>query len=251
MSITYVTGMADNAMRPELLVNLTAALGYVARACGLPHGWVATPSFRITPQGASLQVVWSTTPAARAQPGGKEVKKKRKSKSSRQRSADRAALHKARKKPPATSQQALDPAAKSFSPNPIPVPPAPNSAPAAGQPAAEGSERVEGRIEGQSLVSPVVVEDRMVRLSGPTESVNAADRGKRKKVENTEERAEVRRLCEGLFERWSNGREESQYAFSLRDQLDRLRGPGTTRSLYCDWAEEARKSRQRMQGNSG
>jgi hypothetical protein len=236
--------MADNAMRPELLVNLTAALGYVARACGLPHGWVATPSFRITPQGASLQVVWSTTPAARAQPGGKEVKKKRRSKSSRQRSADRAALHKARKKPPATSQQALDPAAKSFSPNPIPVPPAPNSAPAAGQPAAEGSERVEGRIEGQSLVSPVVVEDRMVGLSGPTELVGAAGRGV-KRAADTGEEAEVRRICEELFERWANGREESEETFSLRDQLDRLRGPGITRTLYSRWAGEAQMSRQR------
>ena len=59
-------------------------------------------------------------------------------------------------------------------------------------------------MEGQGLLGPVGLVDGVVRLSGPTVSVNAGDRGKRKKVENTEERAEVRRLCEGLFERWSN-----------------------------------------------
>jgi hypothetical protein len=121
--------MADTAFRPELLVNLTAALGIVAKACGLPPGWVAKPSFRITPQGASLQVVWSATPAARVQCERKEVKKRR-SRSSRQRSADRAAAHKARSKPQMSTshQQALNPASKSFTPNPAPPPP--NSVPA-------------------------------------------------------------------------------------------------------------------------
>ena len=124
---SHVTRMADTAFRPELLVNLTAALGIVAKACGLPPGWVAKPSFRITPQGASLQVVWSATPAARVQCERKEVKKRR-SRSSRQRSADRAAAHKARSKPQMSTshQQALNPASKSFTPNPAPPPPIPS-----------------------------------------------------------------------------------------------------------------------------
>ena len=53
----------------------------------------------------------------------------------------------------------------------------------------------------------MIVEDRMVGLSGPTELADAAGRGV-KRVAVADERAEVRRLCEGLFERWSNGREE-------------------------------------------
>jgi hypothetical protein len=231
--------MADNAMRPELLVNLTAALGSVARACGLPHGWVATPSFRITPQGASLQVVWSTTPAARAQPGGKEVKKKRKSKSSRQRSADRAALHKARKKPPATSQQALDPAAKSFSPNSIPVPPAPNSAPAAGQPAAEDSERVEGRIAESRLVHPVVVDSgSSMVVSGPGEVVEAAGRGVKRAAETEEE--EVKRYAGWIVAEWSEGRTQTHLTFKIAAKLDRLCGNGWTRELYDGWLRKTR-----------
>ena len=114
MEKSHVTRMADTAVRPELLVNLTAALGNVSKACGLPSGWVAKPSFRITPQGASLQVVWSPAPAAQEkQSKATEVKKKRRSKSSRQRSADRAALHKARPRPLVVQphQQAWNPAA--------------------------------------------------------------------------------------------------------------------------------------------
>ena len=242
--------MAENsAVHSSLLLSLTAELEKVARLCMLPSGWTCSPSLRLTPKGASLLVHWSPSLAAEKQDKdkGKRTKRRKRSAASQQRSAERAALHKARKATVASRQ--LNPAAAPFVQ--IPVPPTPNSVPAAGVPAAEESERVGGEMEGQGLLGPVGLVDGVVRLSGPTESVNAADRGKRKKVENTEERAEVRRLCEGLFERWSNGREESQYAFSLRDQLDRLRGPGTTRSLYQDWAEEARKSRQRMQGNSG
>ena len=242
--------MAENsAVHSSLLLSLTAELERVARLCMLPSGWTCSPSLRLTPKGASLLVHWSPSPAAEKQDKGKgKTKRRKRSAASQQRSAERAALHKARRAT-VSSRQPLNPAAAPYVQ--VPVPPTPNPVPAAGAPAAEESERVGGSMEGQGLLRPVGLVDGVVRLSGPTESVDAADRGKRKKVENTEERAEVRRLCEGLFERWSNGREESQYAFSLRDQLDRLRGPGATRSLYQDWAEEARKSRQRMQGNSG
>ena len=133
--------MADTAVRPELLVNLTAALGNVSKACGLPSGWVAKPSFRITPQGASLQVVWSPAPAAQEnQSKATEVKKKRRSKSSRQRSADRAALHKARPRPLVVQphQQAWNPAAATFSPA---LAPPPQFRPSCGEGKGGGSRR--------------------------------------------------------------------------------------------------------------
>ena len=232
--------MAEPAVSPELLVTLTAALENLRTACRLPSGWKAVPSFRLTEKGASLLVVWRPALASAAQKT--KTKNKRRSPSSVRRSADRAAAHKTRKgQQSAPPQQQLRRSAPVFN---MPIPPTPNSVPAAGQPAAEESERVGGRIEGQSLPGPLIVEDRMVGLSGPTELADAAGRGV-KRVAVADERAEVRRLCEGLFERWSNGREESQHAFSLRDQLDRLRGPGTTRSLHGDWTEDqARKSRQ-------
>jgi hypothetical protein len=244
--------MAENsAVHSSLLLSLTAELEKVARLCMLPSGWSCSPSLRLTPKGASLLVHWSPSLVAEKQgkDKGKRTKRRKRSAASQQRSAERAALHKARRASTVSSRQPLNPAAAPYVQ--VPVPPTPNPVPAAGVPAAEESERVGGSMEGQGLLGPVGLVDGVVRLSGPTVSVNAGDRGKRKKAENTEERAEVRRLCEGLFERWSNGREESQHAFSLRDQLDRLRGPGTTRSLHKDWAEEARKSRQRMQGDSG
>jgi hypothetical protein len=64
----YVTSMAEGSSGHELLVNLTAALEKVAVACGLPKGWTAEPSFRLTPKGASLMVIWNQpSPAAENQ----------------------------------------------------------------------------------------------------------------------------------------------------------------------------------------
>ena len=55
-----------NLPDPNLLANLAAELDRVAKVCRLPHGWMAKPSFRLTPQGASLLVVWHpATTAAR------------------------------------------------------------------------------------------------------------------------------------------------------------------------------------------
>ena len=117
--------MAERPSEPGLLVNLAAALENVANACRLPSGWVAKPSFRITPQGASLQVVWPPAPAAQENNSkATEVKKKRRSKSSRQRSADRAAAHKVRPRPLVVPphQQAWNPTAAIFTPTPAPPP---------------------------------------------------------------------------------------------------------------------------------
>jgi hypothetical protein len=128
--------MAEPAVSPELLVTLTAALENLRTACRLPSGWKAVPSFRLTEKGASLLVVWRPTPASVAP----RTKNNRRSPSSRQRSADRAAAHKTRKgQQSAPPQQQLRRSAPVFN---MPIPPTPNPVPAAGQPAAEERERV-------------------------------------------------------------------------------------------------------------
>jgi hypothetical protein len=137
--------MAEPAVSPELLVNLTAALESLKMACRLPSGWQAKPSFRLSENGASLLVVWRPTPTMRATP---KAKTKRRSPSSRQRSADRASAHQTHKEQqPAPPQQQLRKSAKEFT---MPIPPTPNSVPAAGVPAAEESERVGGVMEAAS-----------------------------------------------------------------------------------------------------
>ena len=74
-----------------------------------------------------------------------KTKTKRRSPSSRQRSADRASAHKTHKEQQsAPPQQQLRKSAKEFT---MPIPPTPNSVPAAGVPAAEESERVGGLME--------------------------------------------------------------------------------------------------------
>ena len=130
--------MAEPAVSPELLVTLTAALENLRTACRLPSGWKAVPSFRLTEKGASLLVVWRPALASAAQKT--KTKNKRRSPSSVQRSADRAAAHKTRKgQQSAPPQQQLRRSAPVFN---MPIPPTPNPVPAAGQPAAEESERV-------------------------------------------------------------------------------------------------------------
>jgi len=146
----HVTSMAENsAVHSSLLLSLTAELERVARLCMLPSGWTCSPSLRLTPKGASLLVHWSPSLAAEKQDKdkGKRTKRRKRSAASQQRSAERAVLHKARKATVA-SRQALNPAAAPFVQ--VPVPPTPNSVPAAGVPAAEESERVGGSMEGAS-----------------------------------------------------------------------------------------------------
>jgi hypothetical protein len=119
--------MAEPAVSPELLVNLTAALESLKRACRLPSGWQAKPSFRLSENGASLLVVWK--PATAASDKSPRKTNKRRSKSSRQRSAARAAAHSGHKQQQsATSrQQQLSGSAPPFF---MPAPPPPNSVPA-------------------------------------------------------------------------------------------------------------------------
>ena len=96
--------MAEGSSGHELLVNLTAALEKVAVACGLPKGWTAEPSFRLTPKGASLMVIWNQpSPAAENQRKG--AGKKTKSKSTLERSAERGRRHKERQQRPNLGQQ--------------------------------------------------------------------------------------------------------------------------------------------------
>ena len=135
-----------SAVHSSLLLSLTAELERVARLCMLPSGWTCSPSLRLTPKGASLLVHWSPSPAAGKQDKGGKTKRRKRSAASQQRSAERAALHKARKATVASRQ--LNPAAAPFVQ--VPVPPTPNSVPAAGVPAAEESERVGGVMEAAS-----------------------------------------------------------------------------------------------------
>ena len=137
-----------SAVHSGLLLSLTAELEKVARLCCLPSGWTCHPSLRLTPKGASLLVHWSPSPAAETKraKAGKKTKRRKRSAASQQRSAERAVLHKARKATVASRQ--LNPAAAPFVQ--VPVPPTPNSVPAAGVPAAEESERVGGVMEAAS-----------------------------------------------------------------------------------------------------
>ena len=139
--------MAEPAVSPELLVNLTAALESLKRACRLPSGWQAKPSFRLSENGASLLVVWK--PATAASDKSPRKTNKRRSKSSRQRSAARAAAHSGHKQQQsATSrQQQLSGSAPPFF---MPAPP-PNSVPAV------ESER-EGAVEESNQGASQIIE---------------------------------------------------------------------------------------------
>ena len=228
------------AVHSGLLLSLTAELEKVARLCCLPSGWTCHPSLRLTPKGASLLVHWSPSPAAETNraKGGKTKRRKR-SAASQKRSAERAALHKARQGS-SVPRQPLNPAAAPFTQTPIP--PAPNSVPAAGQSAAADSERVEGRIEGSRLAHPVVVqssESSMV-VSGPGEE-DSAGRGMKRRAEPNRE--EVSRFVHLLCAEWSEGRIHNPYTFSLASKLDSLKGDGCTRLLFDHWAASQDKDR--------
>jgi hypothetical protein len=243
--------MADTAVRPELLVNLTAALGIVAKACGLPPGWVAKPSFRITPQGASLQVVWSATPAARVQCERKEVKKRR-SRSSRQRSADRAAAHKARSKPQMSTshQQALNPASKSFTPNPAPPPP--NSVPSV------ESERVRAAAEESNRSCRIieVAEPQVPALATPEPGpqlegceMGVDGRGKRGREGELTLNAtltfppEVMPLVDTLFREYERGRGRGPFSEQLLAAIhavDSLAGGGEAQAALASYENYVR-----------
>ena len=228
-----------SAVHSGLLLSLTAELEKVARLCCLPSGWTCHPSLRLTPKGASLLVHWSPSPAAETKraKGGK-TKRKRRSAASQKRSAERAVLHKARQGPTASGQP-LNPAAAPFTQTPIP--PAPNSVPAAGQSAAEDSERVEGRIEGSRLAHPVVVEpdQSAMSLSGPEEAESA--RGVKRGPEPDDE--ELEKAMSRLLAEWSEGRTQTTWCFELASKLDSLKGDGCTRYLFDHWAASQGKGR--------
>ena len=141
-----------NLADPNLLANLATELDRVAKVCRLPHGWIAKPSFRLTPQGASLLVVWQSAPAAADLQQSRAAKKKTRSKASRKRSAARAAAHKAWKTPGMVSRPGANPSARVFTPM-TPAQPPPNSVGTVGPPATE-SERV-GRVDGPNAQSVI------------------------------------------------------------------------------------------------
>jgi hypothetical protein len=230
-----------SAVHSGLLLSLTAELEKVARLCCLPSGWTCHPSLRLTPKGASLLVHWSPSPAAETKraKGGKKTKRRKRSAASQQRSAERAALHKARQGS-SVPRQPLNPAAAPFTQTPIP--PAPNSVPAAGQSAAEDSERVEGRIEGSRLAHPVVVEpdQSAMSLSGPEEAESA--RGVKRGPEPDDE--ELEKVMSRLLAEWSEGRTQTTSCFELASKLDSLKGEGATKWLFDQWDRKCRQVRQ-------
>ena len=110
---------------PDFAAGLAAAVGQLSSALKLPTGWVASPSLRWTPSGATLLVRWGPPALGRA-PGGGEHSKRKRSAAQQRRSALRAAAHKERKRQQQrTAQHALRPEAPAFSPNAGPPPPPP------------------------------------------------------------------------------------------------------------------------------
>mgnify|MGYP001355333301 CR=1 FL=1 len=113
---------------PDFAAGLAAAVGQLSSALKLPTGWVASPSLRWTPSGATLLVRWGPPALGRAPGGGEEQKKKRRSTAQQRRSALRAEAHKARRngqesdQQQAHPQQALRPSAPAFSPQFRPPP---------------------------------------------------------------------------------------------------------------------------------
>ena len=80
---------------PDFAAGLAAAVGQLSSALKLPREWVASPSLRWTPSGATLLVRWG--PASGRAPGGGEKTKRKRSKAQQARSRLRAAAHKTRK----------------------------------------------------------------------------------------------------------------------------------------------------------
>ena len=111
--------MADSAVRPDMASAITAIVGDLQKVIQLPSGWLGTFSIRMDAASASVLVRWK--PADQVGSIRPPDKKKRKrSKASVKRSADRAQAHRVRKEQQlASSQQRprLDPNSPPFIPN--------------------------------------------------------------------------------------------------------------------------------------
>ena len=113
---------------PDFAAGLAAAVGQLSSALKLPTGWVASPSLRWTPSGATLHVAWGP-PRVRASEAATTAKRRKKKRSTalQQRSAQRAAAHKERiaqqQQQQHNHQQQLKPTAPTFIPNSVAPPP--------------------------------------------------------------------------------------------------------------------------------
>ena len=134
---------------PDFAGGIAAAIGQLTSALRLPTDWVASPSFRWTPDGATLHVVWGP-PRARASEAAasaaKTKKKKKRSKASQERSALRASAHRERRKEqesttgnPQSTLFPLRPSAPPFVPDSA-SPSPPPQAPTDSEGVAEGGE---------------------------------------------------------------------------------------------------------------
>jgi hypothetical protein len=233
---SHVTSMAGtSAVHSSLLLSLTAELERVARLCMLPSGWTCSPSLRLTPKGASLLVHWSPSPAAGKQDKGGKTKRRKRSAASQQRSAERAALHKARKATVASRQ--LNPAAAPFVQ--VPVPPTPNSVPAAGVPAAEESERVGGVMEAASKRAKKDGSGAVAQSPqpGPGPALRPWPKTKEEWQRLVDESGQL------LVEAWERG-EEGDHLFDAKCRtLDSLAGEGYAAKLIQDCVSRVRQDR--------
>ena len=225
------------AVHSGLLLSLTAELEKVARLCCLPSGWTCHPSLRLTPKGASLLVHWSPSPAAETKraKGGK-TKRRRRSAASQKRSAERAVLHKARQGPTASGQP-LNPAAAPFTQTPTPS--APNSVPAAGQPAAVDSERVEGRIEVLQK-KKARTEESLRQVLAPQPGP-ASDPVQRWPASIKAWQHEVDTSGQMIVDAWERGERDGPLFLAECRTLDSLAGQGYARGLLRECELRARR----------
>ena len=156
-----------------------------------------------------------------------KTKTKRRSPSSRQRSADRASAHKTHKEQqPAPPQQQLRKSAKEFT---MPIPPTPNSVlPAARFPAAEESERAEGRMEA--------AQSRAGKERGPGAEQSSQPGPTSVREQRKRERSDIDCCTLMLVEFWERGETRGKEFVSVYKTLDSLAGEGTARKLLmeCD-----------------
>jgi hypothetical protein len=220
------------AVHSGLLLSLTAELEKVARLCCLPSGWTCHPSLRLTPKGASLLVHWSPSPAAeKKRAKGDKSKRRKRSAASQKRSAERAALHKARQGPTVESRQRpLNPAAAPYAQQ-IPIPSTPNSVrPAAVFPAAEESERVVDRMEGVRRSRSRSRFEESQAQSPAFRPGPAPQQQRGEKRERLEWQADVAACQKILLDAWGRGVRDEAWRAAYKT-LDSLAGAGSAQDF--------------------
>ena len=169
-----------------------------------------------------------------------KTKTKRRSPSSVQRSADRAAAHKTHKgQQSAPPQQQLRRSAPVFT---MPVPHAPNSVqPAAGHATAEESERVEGRIDALQK-KKARTEESLRLVPSPQPDPAPSDQIRRWPASRQEWQVEVDVSGQMIVEAWERGERGGANFEAECRTLDSLAGAGYSRGLLRECDLRARRS---------